>query len=113
MEALASWYRRFISASIPLPQSTPMSARPITAPMADPTPRSGIGNRIGRPGPATATAATIALTPCARPCRCSSDVRQPLGRDVKRERGGVGDVEALDPARQIEPRDLLTGRARE
>ena len=47
----------------------------------------------------------------SRPLRDEMSVRrrleqiEPLARDIERERGGVRDVEALDPARQVEPRD--------
>src|SRR5437763_9992405 len=38
---------------------------------------------------------------------------QPLARDIERERGRVGDIEALDLPGEIEPRDAIAGGARQ
>src|SRR3989442_11733473 len=39
--------------------------------------------------------------------------REPLARDIERERRGVRDIEALDPARKVEPCHLIASRARQ
>ena len=38
---------------------------------------------------------------------------KPLGRDIERERGGIRHIERLDPARQLEPADMVAAFARQ
>src|SRR5215475_15724119 len=72
---------------------------------------SACTRRLYRPaGPAWA----VAFTPSGSAHDSAAPASAgPLRHDVERQRRGVGDVEALDAARKIEPRHLVAGRARQ